>query len=114
MIARLAIAGLCLAAVPGSLQSQDGTRVTFETIIKSLDAHKKMYGTNKRIVGATKSFTIESNSGQYVASLVDELSTNNRVSHVDPGVVGAVNVMLAPVRPVAGAVRVLLRYFQSM
>jgi hypothetical protein len=48
-----------------------------------------------------------------VASFVNVLLVNHRRLHVMPTVAGAVNVSVAPVNPLPGAVRVLLMYFQS-
>ena len=43
MIPRMVVAGLFVAIIPGVIRSQEGGRVTFETIMKSLETHKEMY-----------------------------------------------------------------------
>lgn len=72
MIPRLILAGLLLAILPGVVRPQEGGRVTFGTIIKGLETQRKMYNTDKRIVGTVKVYQIESKSGRFAATPYDD------------------------------------------
>lgn len=72
MIPRLAVVALWFALFPVGIQSQEPGRVTFESIVKSAESHATMYGTNRRIVGTSKRYSIESKAGQSTATLADD------------------------------------------
>lgn len=72
MVPRLVLAAFCVTSSFGASRAQEALDVTFEDIVASLDAHRAMYGTNKRIVGTTKLYNIQRSSGQFVATLHDD------------------------------------------
>ena len=72
MVPQLVLAAFCLTSPFGATRAQEALDVTFEDIVASLDAHRAMYGTNKRVVGTTKLYDIQRSSGQFVATLHDD------------------------------------------